>query len=273
MVNIIENPLVSVVMSTYNDNPDFLEHAISSIANQTYRNLELLIVDDSTVAESKAVIDHWKCRDPRIRLMRFPDKKGFVASLNEGLRIASGEFIARMDGDDISEPERIEKEVAYLIGHPDISVVGTTMYIINEHGDVISFRNYLTGYKKLRKMSCFKSPLAHPSVMMRRKIIDTGFFYDDKFKKAEDYELWLRLMKSGYKMDNINEPLLRYRISFNMADKRHGEHFLYVLRAKIKNFDWRHPFFSSFSLLISGVVYITPLFIFRKIYQSALGTH
>ena len=122
---------------------------------------------------------------------------GFVPALNEGLEYAKGELIARMDGDDIALNSRLEKQVAYAAAHPDISLFGGNIYIINEQDEVVSERRYKTTPNKIRQMFMYRNPLAHPTIMFRRNIIDCGFFYDPRFKKAEDVEFYLRLYKHG----------------------------------------------------------------------------
>lgn len=134
-------PLVSVVMTSFNEKKEIIDKAILSILNQTYENFELLIFDDSTNVETKDAIDFYR-HDPRVRVFRFSERLGFVKSLNRGLQEAKGDYIARMDGDDISLPIRFEKEVEYLEKNKDVSVIGGQINIINEYGVTISFRKY-----------------------------------------------------------------------------------------------------------------------------------
>lgn len=259
-------PEVSVVMATFNEAPEVISIAINSILQQTFSNLELLIIDDSTLPETIRAIDEFS-EDNRVRIIRSTTRFGFVPALNEGLRQARGQFIARMDGDDISEPTRIEKEVAFLKWHPEITVVGTAMLQINEKGDVISSRSYPSSQIQLRRKAIFRSPIAHPTVMLRRNIVDAGFFYSPDFKKAEDYELWLRLMKNEYIFGNLEEKLLRYRTISNMTQKRNKQQFAYALKAKWKNFDICHPFFSILSLLFGLGLYLAPRNILKILYN------
>ena len=125
-----EKQLVSVVMATFNEPVEMIEGAIGSILNQTYQNIELLIFDDSTKPDTIASIDKIALSDARVSVHRFSERKGFVESLNEGLKLAKGEYIARMDGDDFSLQERIKKEVDFLLDNPSIAVVGGQMDII-----------------------------------------------------------------------------------------------------------------------------------------------
>ena len=123
-------PLVSVVMATFNESPAMISNAINSIVQQTYTNWELHILDDSTNEETIKAIDSFAI-DKRILVHRFPKRAGFINSLNIGLEVSTGKYIARMDGDDFSLPDRFEKEDAYLEQHPEVMVVGGKMNIMD----------------------------------------------------------------------------------------------------------------------------------------------
>lgn len=215
----MDKPLVSVIVATYNENPKIIEAAIQSILNQTYERFELLIYDDSTDETTQAVIDKL-AGDHRVYVFRQDERLGFVKSLNCGLRAAKGKYIARMDGDDISLPDRLEKEIRFLESNPDISVVGGQMDIINEDGDIISHRQYPQSGIRLFLFSCMRNPLAHPTVMMRRDIVDKGYLYDESLGMSEDLDLWLRVMNDGYRIANISDTVLNYRVTENFTEKR-----------------------------------------------------
>jgi glycosyltransferase involved in cell wall biosynthesis len=261
-------PLVSVVMATFNDAAEIVNVSVNSILQQTLNDFEFLIIDDSNNAETIETIDAFAKADSRIRIIRSAARFGFVAALNEGLKQATGKFVARMDSDDVSEPTRLEKEVAFLNQFPDVDVVGTGIQLIDEKGNVVSSRSYPSTQKQIRRKAIFRSPLAHPTVMMRRRIIDNGFFYDTDFKKAEDYELWLRLMRNNYVLGNLEEKLFRYRITTNMTKKRNRQHFAYALKAKWKNFDLRHPLISTLNVVFGCVIYLAPPFVLHCLYSA-----
>jgi glycosyltransferase involved in cell wall biosynthesis len=262
------NPLISVVMAAFNEAPEIIKVSINSILQQTLSDFEFLIVDDSTNTETIEIIDAFAKTDLRIRIVRSVTRFGFVPALNEGLQQAKGKFIARMDSDDISEPTRLEKQVAFFNQFPNVDAVGTAIQLMDETGKIVSSRNYPSTQKQIRRKAIFRNPLAHPTVMMRRHIIDNGFFYDPDFKKAEDYELWLRLMRNNYVFGNSDEKLLRYRITTNMTEKRNKQTFAYALKAKWKNFDLRHPLISTLSVVFGCVVYLTPPFVLYPLYNA-----
>ena len=260
-------PEVSVVMATYNEPWDIICKSIRSILDQTFSNLELIIIDDSTIDETKRAIDSFSV-DSRVIIIRESERIGFVKSLNKGFLQARGKYIARMDGDDISIQNRIELQVSYLNMHPSVSVVGGSMNIIDETDKVISYRKYPTSDLILRCLSVYRTPLAHPTVMIRQSCIRDGFLYDEAFEKSEDLEYWLRLRKNGYKFANMANFLLNYRVWGDLSKKRVRIHWSYNFQARIKNFSVRDPLFSILSVLVSSIYTIMPNFIIKAIYDK-----
>jgi glycosyltransferase involved in cell wall biosynthesis len=266
-----QKPFVSVVMAVFNESPKYIVLSINSILNQTLGDFELLLIDDSTSVDTISAIDALIKSDSRIQLIRGQERFGFVKALNIGLKQARGKYIARMDGDDISRPNRFELQVAFLENNPEIAVVGGAMDMINEVGTVISHRNYATSFSKVMLFALLRNPLAHPTVMFRKEVVEKGFYYDGAFLKAEDLELWLRLINNGYKLSNISNTLLSYRVNENFSHKRIGENFIYNYRARRKNFSWRMPLWNIFSILISRIYTILPRRIINVVYKKENG--
>jgi len=258
-------PVVSVVMATFNESAEIIKKAIDSIISQTFADFELIIIDDSTNPETRLAIDFY-LTDSRVRVIRDKKRIGFAKGLNIGFSQAKGQFIARMDGDDIALKNRLELQVNYLIKHPDISVVGGSMYIINEADKIVSSRKYPTSKWLFRLLSTYRTPLAHPTVMLRQECVDKGFFYDESFFRAEDLELWLRLKKNGFKLANMKDFLLKYRVCGDLAQKRTNDHWIFNHKARLKNFSIKDPFFSVISVIISFMYTIMPSGIIRTIY-------
>lgn len=204
-------PTVSVVMSVYNGEK-FLQKAIDSILTQTYRDFEFIIIDDCSLDKSIEIINSYN--DTRIRLIRNEQNMRLPASLNKGIRLATGKYIARMDADDISVSNRLAKQVEYMDSHPDVAVVGGSFQAIDEDGNDLYVHHAMMG-EKLSKYCLMPSPLAHPTVMMRRDVIvDNNLFYDEQYSSAQDYDLWQRINKK-FRMDNLRDILLMYRIQGN----------------------------------------------------------
>ena len=251
-------PIVSVVLVAFNEDIRLLEESITSITQQTLKNIELIIVDDSIDQKTIDIINKKSSMDHRIKVVRTEEKKIFSQALNLGLKNTSGKFIARMDPDDVSHPTRLETQVDFLENNSNYSLVGSAIKIINENGLEISTRKYPKSSFALKIWSIFRNPLAHPTVMMRRDIIDQGFLYDEDFSKAEDLELWLRLMKNNHKIYNLEQTLLSYRVVGNFSDKGFGENFQYNFFARRKNFSWRKPISGLISLVFAKMYTFLP---------------
>jgi glycosyltransferase involved in cell wall biosynthesis len=200
-----KNPLVTVLMPVYNCEL-YIAEAIGSILHQTYQNFEFLIIDDASNDTTVSIIKTFE--DPRIHLIEKPKNSGYTESLNYGLRIAKGKYIARMDGDDVSLPERLKVQVAYMEAHPEVVACGA-FYTIMDQGSVKVLPKDHEAIKVcLLDQTCF----AHPVVMLRKAVLDTCHLHYDVTKEpAEDYALWVTLLKYG-KLYNIDKVLLQYRI-------------------------------------------------------------
>ena len=267
------NPLISVIMATFNEPKQLIEDSISSILNQTYRNLELLIADDSTSKDTIGVIDDFVSTDNRVVVIRKKERMGFVNALNEALNQAKGEYIARMDGDDISYPKRIEIQLRYSELHPEVDVFGGDMDIIDENNQVKSERHYPTTPSAIEKKFIFRSPFAHPTLMFKRQIIDAGFRYNPIYKRAEDVDFLMRLYKNGYLFGNTGVKLLRYRVVGNLQNKRSRDQWIYNHKARTENFIWSKPLFSTASWLVSLAYKYTPPFVVTMFYKRENRNH
>ena len=260
-------PLVSVIMPAFNERPDMIADAIESILRQTYCNIELHIFDDSTKEDTKSAIDVFST-DLRVIIHRSKERVGFIKSLNLGLENSKGKYIARMDGDDYSLPDRIEKEVAYLEAQPSVMVIGGQMNIMDENGTITSSRSYPLDGWKFFLFSCARNPLAHPTIMMRREVVDMGYRYDETLRMSEDLDLWLRLMNDGYKLANIPETVLNYRVMGNFLEKRSSDIQREVMeQVRRKNFDTRHLIHSVLSVLSGWLFTHVPRVAINKAYD------
>jgi len=195
----------------------YLEEAIKSVLNQTYSNFEFLIINDGSTDGTTKVLSEQKKLDKRIKLIIHKVNKGLVYSLNEGIKEARGQYIARMDADDLSYPNRLREQLSYMNNHQDCDVCGTWAKAINENGRQIFDMKAPTG--SVLKYNFWKpSPLIHPSICIKKSVI-SKYKFSAKFPRAEDYELWLRMGKAGIKMNNIPKYLLKYRINSNGISK------------------------------------------------------
>ena len=188
----------------------FVLKAIKSILNQTVKNWELIIIDDCSTDSTLKIIEQESKKDSRINIIRNKTNSGITYGLNKGIKLAKGEYIARMDGDDLCEPRRFEQELAFLEGHKNHILIGTFGKIIDGEDKkvgIIDFpRNNIFLRLKMLEYNCF----IHGSIMVRTKILKKIGGYSDKYKYAEDYFLWLRIMKFG-KVGNIPLRLYSWR--------------------------------------------------------------
>ena len=203
--------LVSVLMSVHNEKHEYLELAISSILNQTYPDIELIIINDKSDNGTSEYLRIVSRVDKRIRLVENEENLGLTSSLNKGILISKGEFIARMDADDYSKPRRIEKQIKEMELRPEIDILGTEVV---SFGDKYMFMSPPSKMNSSR-IKCelfFTSVLCHPSVMIRKSFLTANhLLYDETVKKGQDYDLWERSSVVG-EMAILGEVLLYYRI-------------------------------------------------------------
>ena len=206
-------PMVTVLMPVYNG-ARYLRQSIESILDQTYKDFELLIIDDASTDASYKIIHSY--HDPRIRIIKNTENMGLIRTLNQGLSLAKGDYIARQDQDDISYPMRLEKQVGYLNSHPEVVLLGTGINTIDHQSRNIKSYGFYTASSEdaICWLLMFNNPFAHPSVMMRAKIVRDIGGYDEHYVDCEDYDLFSRLARS-YKTTNLKEVLLTYRCHSN----------------------------------------------------------
>ena len=208
-------PLVSVIMSVHNGE-QWLKEAIDSILRQTWPNWELWIVDDASDDSTWQILESYIRKPPdRISIIRQDPKQGLTKNLNMILPFAQGEFIARMDADDISEPDRLAKQVAFLRQNPSVDVVASFISLIDQKGQAIRTvweddRKTFTN-DTIKAMLPSRNCIAHPSIMMRGKLLRT-YCYNEAQTHSQDWDLWLRLANDGKIIEKIQAPLLLYRV-------------------------------------------------------------
>ncbi|MCS4166212.1 MULTISPECIES: glycosyltransferase family 2 protein [Sphingobacterium] len=198
--------LVSVIIPCYNAEK-YVEEAVRSIMKQTYLDLEIIVIDDCSTDRTNEILQSLSLEDSRIVFLKNETNLKLIKTLNLGISISKGKFIARMDADDISEPARLGEQVDFLTKNLDYGVVGTFGNIIKENRIIGKFVKPITDWEIKRELY-FDSPFIHPSVMVRREIMEN---YDANFYQVEDYVLWVKLSKKT-KFYNIPKALINYRI-------------------------------------------------------------
>lgn len=200
-------PKISVIMPAYNAEK-YIQEAIDSILCQNISDFELIVINDCSQDRTEQLILSYS--DPRIVYVKNEKNLGVARTLNKGLELANGQYIARMDADDVSLPDRFEKQLIYMENNPGTVVCGSNILIFTDDGDEKLCR-YPKNDRQIKTALLFACPFAHPSVMMRADMLRThGLRYEEAFEKVEDYRLWSRLASLG-DFANLPEPLLRYR--------------------------------------------------------------
>lgn len=210
-----QKPLVSIIMSEYSTPKELLIDSIKSMLDQIYKNFEFIIVDDKGKNNLKEITDTFK--DERIKVLENEKNMGLVKSLNRAIEVAQGKYLARMDTDDFSYPERLEKQVEFLESHPEFALVsGRATYF---DGERITAETNWSG--EVTKKELKKGPVSiiHPSVMMRTEAAKKVGGYQD-FKRCEDYAMWINLALNDYRMFVMDDVLIRYHLSLTDYSKR-----------------------------------------------------
>ena len=223
-------PLVSVVMPVYNGER-YLRQAIDSILAQTFNDFEFIVVDNGSTDHSLAIVRSYE--DSRIRIFE-ESQRGIVAALNKGLHEARGQYVARMDADDISIPERLAKQVDYMHLHPDVVLAGANALVIDAKGDPTEHRLLLpSASEQLALLLCMSNYFVHGSTMIRHDALEAVGGYRKEFVTAEDYDLWLRLREVG-RVANVPELLYMLRVHDRSKTAEEGKRFeqMYIDRAQ-----------------------------------------
>ncbi|WP_136513077.1 glycosyltransferase family 2 protein [Geomonas edaphica] len=253
-------PVVSVVLPVYNGDR-FLEESLQSILRQSFTDLELIVINDGSTDGTREILERYCDRDPRLRVWH-QENRGLSRSLNVGLELARGRYLARQDADDVSLPERIAKQVAFLDAHPDYCMVGTWSHIIEEQRHSLRFHRHPAENGPLKFNLLFDNFFVHTSVMVRKSALDAvGAYTTAQVRQPEDYELWSRLLRGRLgKMANLPEVLVEYREvegSICRSDSRSfTDQVMAISRLNLAAFSGREPedqLVADLSALVHGV--------------------
>ncbi|PFG15092.1 glycosyltransferase family 2 protein [Bacillus sp. es.036] len=260
-------PKVSVIMGVYNGARS-INKAIESIINQTFTDYEFIICDDGSNDNSIELIQKFADRDGRIKLIQNRNNQGLAQTLNNCLNVATGEYIARMDDDDLSYPDRFAKQVAFLDSNPNYAIVGTSRNLFDESG--IWGRSIKEGERTILDIFLGRT-FTHPSIMMRRKEVLTVGMYTTgtDTERTEDYDLWCKMYEKGYKGYNLRDVLFEYYEARDSYSKRKFKYRVCEYRLKKK---WRkklglpvkYEIFAFRSLLVG----IIPVKILMKYHEK-----
>lgn len=220
-------------MSVYNGE-GYLQEAVDSILNQTFKDFEFIIIDDASKDNSLEILNIYAEKDERIKITKKEKNKGvsgFIENLNIGLKKAAGKYIARMDQDDISDLNRFQKQINFLEDNEEIFIVGSDLQIIDEKGENTRLMSAFYTNKNIQKNMLKNIAMYHPAILFRNNKV---VFYREKMQYCEDYDLYFRLMTDDYKFANIGEPLLKYRILKDSISRKGNKfiRWLFVEKAR-----------------------------------------
>lgn len=204
-------------MSVYNGER-FLRESIESILNQTFKDFEFIIINDGSTDSTPSILKEYEKKDKRVKVL-YQENRGLTKSLNRGFKLAQGKYIARMDADDISECQRFERQVEFLDSHPSIGVLGIVSHVIDEDGNIKRKIDHPISHGKIMEKILGDNKMTHSSLMLRKNLLETYGYYNEKFIFAQDYELLLRL-STVTKLVNLPESLHQWRENFSTGISR-----------------------------------------------------
>lgn len=258
------NPRVSVLMSIYNGEK-YLCESIDNILNQTFTDFEFLIIDDGSTDRTLEILQDYN--DPRIRIITNKKNIGLAKSLNEGLKIAKGKYIARQDSGDISHPERLAKQYYFLENNKEYGLVGSWTEVIDGNNNHIQYWKQESEPELIFYILSFRNCLTHTSVMFKRDFVIELNGYNERFKKSQDYELWYRISRKK-KIYVIPEYLVKWRrVGEGVSIKCKSEQGYYAKRVPLENLKISENLL-DYLLNISGEKsFLEKIKLFRELYK------
>ena len=263
-------PLISVVMPAHNSKK-YLASAIESVLNQTFKNFELIIVNDASTDGTLRIIKQFAKKDSRIKIINNKKRLDIAGSLNKGVEKAKASLIARMDADDISLQERLELQYGLIGSSKRIAAVGADIIIMDSLGKDIDTRTYPESSKSLKACMFKYSPFAHPVVMFRKEVFEKVGEYDPKYSPTEDLDLWFRMGRK-YEFASVPKLLLRYRLSEKSSSHsilKRVEVLVFKIRIKaVLEYGYKpNAFDIIYNILQFLTLWITPVKYRVKIYN------
>lgn len=273
--NTMSEPLVSFVMPNYNEG-SFIRDALDSILQQTYKNFECIIVDDGSSDNSPGIIKEYAARDPRIKFFQNEKNMRICRTLNRGISLAKGKYIARMDSDDVCMPNRLEVQVAFMEDpkNAHVGVVGSHCFVIDENGDTVGKKTFPIDDKDIRGQIWYQNPLQHSTTLIRKQAINECGNYDDSFVYAEDLELWVKIGQK-YELRNIEEKLMKYRIHGANDIFKHQKtmikNALRVRRKAVEHLGYTMPLKAKIAYVATKIAYYLPEKLVYKLFMKFRG--
>ena len=251
---IIENPLISVILSVFNSEKT-LDRCVQSILKQTFKNFELIIIDDCSTDKSNQIITNYKSLDKRIKIIKNSKNLGLTKSLIKGINASSTEYLARIDSDEYAKPSRLEKQYS-LMRDQDLILCGSKCFNLYKNEKKVTQWKHYNDISILKKIP-FRSPFPHGSAMFRKKIYKIVGGYNSNYKTSQDFELWNKFHQNG-KISMIDENLLYRYISINsITTKKKFKQFLDTSKIRFKYCKYYQlPLIIFYSILLLSISYL-----------------
>ena len=261
---------LSIIVPVFNAE-DYLEQCLQSIGFQSYKNWELIMCDDGSRDDTYEIAEKYKKAMPdKVILTRNQSNEGLNVTLNNCLKYATGQYIARMDGDDLCSYDRLEKELSFLKEHKDYDIVSTNMTYFD--GDDVFAQSHVKEFPQKEDL-IFGTPFCHAPCMVTKKAYDAvgGYTEDKRLLRMEDYELWIKMYAAGYKGYNIQEPLYSMRDDRNAIKRRKfryriNEAYVRYLAIKRLNLKKRYAIYILRPILVG----LLPLWVYEKIHKNSM---
>lgn len=266
--------LISVVMGVYNceNRIDLVEQSVKSIINQTYKNWELIICNDGSTDETYKYLKQIAKLDSRIRVISYNKNRGRAYAANFGIKHARGNYIARQDDDDISYPNRLEKEIEYLKNHKEIGFVGSNADVYNSNEGI--WGELIVPETPTKNSFLWNSPFIQPTIMFRKESLDLvdGYRVKKETRRCEDYDLFMRLYAKGIRGYNIQQNLCRYKVENSSKKYRSSRDRVEEMKVRLYGFKEMNIGIKRVPYVIKPIlVGLIPQFIFRKIKEKQYG--
>lgn len=267
----MKSPKISVIMSVHNASL-FLQEAIESILKQSFRDFEFIIVNDGVDNIATDILNEYRKIDKRIKIIENTRCIGLTKSLIKAVHLADGEYIARMDADDIAMPERLFLQQEYMRKNPDLDFCGSSVFLIDENNRILKIKKMPLKNVEIKEKAMSFCPIIHPTLFIKKSVIQEKN-YNSEFVYAQDYDLILRLLKK-YKAANIAKPLLKYRVGtkqISLKNLKQQEKFALNARWNALT-NYGYSWSDSWKCLKPLFSYLVPSFlkeiVYKKIYWN-----
>ena len=270
-----KQPLISIILPVYNSSAH-LKQALNSILNQSYSNWELIAINDASTDHSQNILKSYAQKSPKIKIFSHTTNQGIARSLNKALKHAQGQYIARMDSDDIMLPNRLQKQLKYLLKHPQTIVVGGQCQLIDTQDKLIGKKTFPTNHQQIYQLAFIRSPLQHPAIMINTALLPKNFsWYHTDQVPAEDLDLYFRLFQYG-KAANLSDTVIKYRQNpqgLSLKDPLHTYLTAYKIRQNARKQYNYQPTFSTkiINKLISLAILVFPKNTIYPLYSLISG--